>query len=252
MDSTYLTALRTGLAGALATHVLARPEATRSRSSALASRAPISCARLATLRSVRCVQVYDVDAARGAELGVPVVAAPSVAHAVHHAGIVLAATWARSPFILPGMLSPGTHVTTLGPDEPGKAEVSAKVIRDALFVCDDRALAVEMGALGGVGLGDDAVGAELGEVLGGTHPGRTTPEQVTVYGGVGSPSRMRWSRGRRIRRPARASSGGKSTFSAESRPVLGHGGASLVAARERVGATRQVATLEPGVDHRGP
>lgn len=50
-----------------------------------------------------------------------------------------------------GVLAPGAHVTTLGADEPGKAEVAA----------------------------------ELGEVLGGMHPGRTAPEQITVYGGVG-------------------------------------------------------------------
>ena len=119
------------------------------------------------------------------ELGVPVEATGSVAEAVREAGIVLAATWARAPFIVPGMLAAGTHVTTLGADEPGKAEVAAEVILAALFVCDDRALAVEMGALGGVGLGPEAVGAELGEVLSGAHPGRTSPEQVTVYGGVG-------------------------------------------------------------------
>ena len=69
--------------------------------------------------------------------------------------------------------------------EPGKAEVAAEVIRNALFVCDDRELAVEMGAVGGVGLGVDAIAAELGEVLAGLHPGRTSSEQVTVYGGVG-------------------------------------------------------------------
>ncbi len=56
------------------------------------------------------------------------------------------------PFIHAGMLAPGAHVTTFGADEPGKAEVVADVFRAALFVCDDRALAVEMGALGGVGL----------------------------------------------------------------------------------------------------
>ena len=46
-------------------------------------------------------------------------------------------------------------------------------------------LAVEMGALGGVGLGSDAIAAELAEALAGLHPGRTSSEQVTVYGGVG-------------------------------------------------------------------
>jgi ornithine cyclodeaminase len=119
------------------------------------------------------------------ELGLAVEAAESAADAVREARVVFTATWAREPFIQAGMLAPGAHVTTLGPDEPGKAEVAADVIRNALFVCDDRMLAVEMGAIGGVGLGSDAIAAELGEVLAGLHPGRTSSEQVTVYGGVG-------------------------------------------------------------------
>jgi hypothetical protein len=80
---------------------------------------------------------------------------------------------------------PGTHVSTIGPDEPGKCEVSAEVIRDAVFICDDRDLAVSMGAIGGAKLGADAISAELGEVIGGAHPGRMNAEQITVYGGVG-------------------------------------------------------------------
>src|SRR5262249_27221958 len=135
---------------------------------------------------------YDTAAGRAewsaramaAERGIRVEPTDWVEAAVRGAGIVLAATWAREAFILPGMLAPGAHVTTLGADEPGKAEVSAEVIRAALFVCDDRALAVEMGALGGVGLGPEAVGAELGEGLSGAHPGRTSSAQLTVDGGV--------------------------------------------------------------------
>lgn len=52
-------------------------------------------------------------------------------------------------------------------------------------MCDDRDLAVEMGAAGGAGLGPEAIDAELGEVIGGVREGRRTPEQITVYGGVG-------------------------------------------------------------------
>src|SRR5262249_44727322 len=107
------------------------------------------------------------------------------ATAAEAANIIFAATWSRTPFLLPGMLRPGAHISTIGPDEPGKCEVSAEVIRDALFVCDDRELAVSMGAIGGAGLGADAISAELGEVIGGTHPGRTIAEQITIYGGVG-------------------------------------------------------------------
>jgi ornithine cyclodeaminase len=193
MDSTHLTAVRTGIVGALAAHVLARPDANEVAVVGAGVQGTHQLRSLATFRSLRRAWAYDVVPGRAVafarimanELGIPVEPAGSVAAAVREAGIVLAATWAREPFVLPGMLAPGAHVTTLGPDEPGKAEVAAEVIRAALFVCDDRALAVEMGALGGVGLGAEAVGAELGEVLGGAHPGRTSPQQLTVYGGVG-------------------------------------------------------------------
>ena len=193
MDSTHLTSVRTGLAGALAAHVLARPYADVAAIVGAGMQGVQQLRSLAALRPLRLVRSYDVVTERAASvartitagLGLPVEAAESLSAALREAGIVLVATWAREPFILPGMLAPGAHVTTLGADEPGKAEVSAEVIREALFVCDDRALAVEMGALGGVGLGPEAVGAELGEVLAGVHPGRTSPEQLTVYGGVG-------------------------------------------------------------------
>jgi ornithine cyclodeaminase len=193
MDSTYLTSVRTGLAGALAAHVLACPDADVAAIVGAGVQGVQQLRSLAALRSLRLVRSYDVVAERAAtfartmtaDLGIPVEPAESLSAALREASIVLVATWAREPFILPGMLAPGTHVTTLGADEPGKAEVAADVIRAALFVCDDRTLAVEMGALGGVGLGPEAVDAELGEVLAGAHPGRTSPEQLTVYGGVG-------------------------------------------------------------------
>jgi ornithine cyclodeaminase len=193
MDSTHLTAVRTGLTGALAAHVLARPDADSAAVVGAGVQGTHQLRALAALRPLRRAWAYDVVPGRAAtyaramagELGIPVEPAASLAAAARDADMILTATWAREPFLLPGMLAPGTHVTTLGPDEPGKAEVAAEVIRTALFVCDDRELAVEMGALSGVGLGPDAVGAELGDVLGGLHPGRTSPEQLTVYGGVG-------------------------------------------------------------------
>jgi len=75
-------------------------------------------------------------------------------------------------------------VTTLGADEPGKAEVSAALISESRFFCDDRTLTLEMGAAGNVGLDDAAITGELGEVLAGKQPGRLGDE-FTVYGGVG-------------------------------------------------------------------
>jgi ornithine cyclodeaminase/alanine dehydrogenase-like protein (mu-crystallin family) len=193
MDSTYITAMRTGIAGALAADVLARPEADSVAVVGAGVQGTFQLRALAAMRPIRHVWVYDIAPERAErfarrltdELGTPIEPAGSVADAIREAGIVLSSTWATAPFIDRGMIAPGTHVTSLGPDEPGKAEVSADVIRTSLFVCDDRDLAVELGALRGVALGADAVGAEFGDVLAGRHPGRTSSAQLTVYGGVG-------------------------------------------------------------------
>jgi ornithine cyclodeaminase len=193
MDSTYITAIRTGIAGALAAHALARADASTVAVIGAGVQGSFQLRALAGLRQLRHVIVYDIDAGRavafatrmGEELSLPIEPADDPVLAIKRADIILAATWSTTPFILSGMLKSGAHVTTLGADEPGKAEVSSDVIRSSLFVCDDRQLAVEMGALRGVGLGAEVIGAELGEVLGGSHPGRTSDEQCTIYGGVG-------------------------------------------------------------------
>lgn len=193
MDSTYLTAVRTGIAGALAAHTLATASASRVAVIGAGVQGAHQLRALAGMRPLARVLVFDTNPSRadtyasrlGDELGLAIEVARSVEHAAEAAEIILAATWSSEPFIHPGMLAAGTHVTTLGADEPGKAEVSADLIRSALFICDDRQLAVEMGALAGVGLGAEAATAELGDVLAAVHPGRTDPNQITVFGGVG-------------------------------------------------------------------
>jgi ornithine cyclodeaminase/alanine dehydrogenase-like protein (mu-crystallin family) len=193
MDSTYLTAVRTGLAGAMAADVLACADSDTVAVIGAGVQGRHQLASLARLRHLSRVTVYDIVPAvserfsseMSRELDVAIEPMPSVADAVRDMAIVLMATWAREPLIHSGMLAAGSHVTTLGADEPGKVEVSAEVIRHSLFFCDDAELAAEMGALAGAGLGGDAVEAELGTVLAGLHPGRTSAEQVTIYGGVG-------------------------------------------------------------------
>jgi len=193
MDSTYLTAVRTGLAGALAAHVLARPDADVVAVIGAGVQGTHQLRSLAMLRSLSRVHVYDVVSPRAEAfaratmdtLGLPVTVAASAADAVRDAGVSLVATWSRTPFILPGMLSAGAHVTTLGADEPGKAEIDPELIANSLFVCDDRALAIELGALHGLASGPGSVAVELGDVLAGAHPGRTSKHEITIYGGVG-------------------------------------------------------------------
>jgi ornithine cyclodeaminase/alanine dehydrogenase-like protein (mu-crystallin family) len=192
LESSYLTALRTGLAGALGADVLALPGA---RCVAIIGAGVQARSQLAALRLVReitSVQVFD-SSLEAAEIfaldpacaGLSVAVADSVEGAMPGADIAVTSTWARQPFLFLRHLHPGLHITTLGPDQPGKCEVAAEALTAARLVVDDRKLALEMGAVGGAGLSSAAIHAELGEVIAGLKPGRETPEQVTVFGSVG-------------------------------------------------------------------
>jgi ornithine cyclodeaminase len=109
----------------------------------------------------------------------------SLEEALDGVDAIVTATWAREPFLFKRHLRPGTHITTLGPDEPGKCEIAADALKSAIVVVDDRRLAVEMGAVGGAGLGHEVIHAELGEVLAGKRSGRTDAAQITVFASVG-------------------------------------------------------------------
>lgn len=193
MESSHLTALRTGMAGALGADALARADA---RTVAVVGAGAQGRSQLAALRFVRpiaAVRVLDpvpaaVDAFRAdpACAGLDVHVAASLEDALDGADVAVTATWAREPFLFARHLRPGLHVTTLGPDQPGKCELAADAPRAAaLVVVDDRRLAVEMGAVGGAGLGPEAIHAELGEVLAGSSRGRASDGDVTVFGSVG-------------------------------------------------------------------
>ncbi|SFJ18028.1 ornithine cyclodeaminase family protein [Thermoflavimicrobium dichotomicum] len=193
MDSTYITAVRTGLSGALGTHLLARPEARVVTIVGAGAQGTLQLKSLMALRQINRVFVYDIHYSQSLrfskqmeeELGIEILPVKSLEEALITAEIIITSTWAREPFIFSGMIQPGTHITTLGPDEPGKCEIDAGLIKQALFVCDDRDLAVHMGAIGGAGLDQNHIHAELGEVISGDKVGRTSSEQITIYGAVG-------------------------------------------------------------------
>ncbi|HEX5749888.1 MAG TPA: ornithine cyclodeaminase family protein [Archangium sp.] len=109
MDSGHLTALRTGVVGALAADVLARQDASRVALIGAGAQASMQLKSLRLVRSLDHVRVFDVDTARAVEfatrmyhaLNLPVRPAMSVEEAVEDADIVITATPSREPF-LPG------------------------------------------------------------------------------------------------------------------------------------------------------
>ena len=209
LDSATITAWRTGLAAALATDALARPtSATWGGSCAqighkilpssgqavgvvgAGAQAAMTLAGIAALRPIDRLVVHDLDPGRAAEFlekqGIPGEVVNTPREVAAAADVVVLATWSRAPLLTAADLRPGLHLTTLGADEPGKVELSRDLLEASRVVVDDRALAVQMGALGNVGLTADRVHT-LTEVLTGAAAGRRSAEEVTVYAPVGLP-----------------------------------------------------------------
>jgi len=184
MDSATVTAWRTGLAAALGTHLLAGTGEAVGVIGA-GAQAELVVRGLAVLRPRGALVVHDTSAGRAARFaarhgGRVLSSAAQIATA---ADIVLSATWSRQPLLRLADTRPGQHFTSLGVDEPGKAELAADLLDASVVVVDDRPSAVSMGVLADGG----TAAATLAEVVRGDHPGRTSDTDRTVYAPVGLP-----------------------------------------------------------------
>jgi ornithine cyclodeaminase len=197
LDNGYITDLRTGAGGGVAARHLARKDI---RTVAVIGTGTQARYQLDALAEVRPgfteVRVWGRDAERtagcAAELrrrgllpdGCTVTVTEDVRAAVDGADVVITCTASTQPLVRAEWLAPGVHVTAVGSDDVGKQELDATVLAAAdLVVVDSRAQCALFGELQhavGAGLmrAEDAV--ELGEVCAGSHPGRTTDEQLTV------------------------------------------------------------------------
>jgi ornithine cyclodeaminase len=184
LDSATVTAWRTGLAAALGTHLLAgRGDAVGVIGAG--AQAELMVRGLGVLRPRGALVVQDTSADRAEEFaarhGGRVLSLAAEVAAT--ADVVLSATWSREPLLHLDDTRPGQHFTSLGVDEPGKAELAADLLDASVVVVDDRSLAVSTGVLAGGG----TAAATLGEVVRGDHPGRSTDRDRTVYAPVGLP-----------------------------------------------------------------
>lgn len=188
LDSATITAWRTGLAAALGTDRLARHDISEVGVIGAGAQARLVVDGLSRLRGIGGLTVHDLDGAKAAALaGDSGRVAASPAEVAARCDLVVLATWARSPLLGRSEARPGMHLTSLGADEPGKAELDAELLRAAYVVVDDVEFASGAGALGAVGLGPEYAAATLGDILRGAAAARTGAEQITVYAPVGLP-----------------------------------------------------------------
>jgi ornithine cyclodeaminase len=190
LDNGYLTDVRTAAAGAVAARHLAREDARIAGVIGAGVQARLQMAALAKVLPIERVLVWARDGARGdacaedlaSRLGLDAIAVSSAERLVLEADVVVTTTPAREPLVVADWLHPGLHVTAVGSDAPDKNELHPAVLERAdLVVCDARAQCAHLGELHhALDQGIDPPTVELGEITGGTKPGRTQADQITV------------------------------------------------------------------------
>lgn len=193
-----ITSLRTAAASALATDVLARPDAARLAILGTGEQAQAHLDALPLVRRFTDIRIWGrspgsaerlIDA-QPATAGVRIRACATVDEAIHDADVICTVTSAPTP-ILPGaIVPPGCHVNLVGSSMAQAREADGELVRRARFVVDYRPSAFEQAgelleamSRGIVDRGH--IAAEIGEVLTGAAEGRQAADQITVYKSLG-------------------------------------------------------------------
>jgi alanine dehydrogenase len=191
-DNGFLTELRTGAAGALATDLLARADVGQIGILGCGSQARYQLEAHLAVRSPARVLVYCPTAANASRYasemstahGVTVEPVETPRDAVRGSDVVVTATPSHTPVVMDDWVEPGTHITAIGSDVPDKQELEASILGRAKVVADSLRQCVTQGEIhhaieaGVIESGD--VHAELGEIAAGLRPGRTDDDEITV------------------------------------------------------------------------
>jgi alanine dehydrogenase len=188
MDGTYITATRTAAGAALSVRVLAREDARVLAICGTGVQGHTHAHAVPRVRDFDEVRVAGRDPEKAAALAAEIggVASASFEEAVRGADVVCATTHSPEPVVRRAWLEPGAHVTSIGMNPEG-TELDPDLVANATVFVESRAAAFAPFPAGAGDLADLApeTVAEIGEVLSGARPGRTSAEQLTLYKSVG-------------------------------------------------------------------
>jgi alanine dehydrogenase len=187
LDAGAVTALRTGAAAVLAAETLGRQEA--ETAAVVGAGVNGRAAAKTFLARGRSVMLWDVDGQRARavadDLGADLASSREEALA---ADLLVTVTPGHEILLPEGSLQPGQHVSLMGADGPGKAEIAVAELARTRVFCDDWEQASHNGELvhaveaGAIARADVT---ELGTVLAGLAPGRESPGEITSFDSTG-------------------------------------------------------------------
>ncbi len=104
------------------------------------------------------------------------------------ADVVISITSTFAPTVMAKHIGPGTHVACMGTDTKGKQELETALLASSTVFTDEVAQSISIGEAQhaiAAGLIKESDVNELGAVINGTHPGRTSDDEITIFDGTG-------------------------------------------------------------------
>ena len=186
LDAGALTALRTGAAAVLASETLAAKDGPAAVVGCGVNGRAVARTFLARGRDVL---LWDTDPTRAVQVAKELGAHPAGSREeALAAGVVATVTPGREILFGPGSLRAGQHVSLMGADGPGKAEIAIDELDRARVVVDEWEQASHNGDIARAAaagtLGREDV-TELGHILTGEQEGRRTDDDITVFDSTG-------------------------------------------------------------------
>jgi alanine dehydrogenase len=196
-DGSYHTVMRTGAAAAVSAKWLARQD-----SKVLAI---VGAGHMAEGTLETCNEVFDWDEVRvwsrsqttldgfaekyRDRYSFRLTPCPDLERAVRGADVVVTVTPAREPIVRDEWVGEGTHVAAVGADKSGDQELDARIVQRARIFVDDIRQCRTDGEINvplAQGLiSEDQIAGEIGEVVTGKKPGRTSDSEVTLFDSTG-------------------------------------------------------------------
>ncbi len=198
MDGTYITAYRTGAAGAVAASVLARKDSKKVGVLGTGTQGRMQIHALREIFELEEIRAWDIDdaAARryskemSESLGIQVIASTNLEEVVSGVDIVVSATPSRKPLVKLDWIDEGMHINAIGADGPGKQELEPsvvaradKVVVDSLSQC--KRIGEIQHALAQGLISEDSIHAEIGQILVGEKTGRESEKEITLFDSTG-------------------------------------------------------------------
>ncbi|MEQ8319002.1 MAG: ornithine cyclodeaminase family protein [Rhodospirillales bacterium] len=186
LDNGYLTDIRTAAAGAVAARHLAPRGSVRAGIIGTGIQARLQLQALKLVCDISEVRIWGLDPVKAQALADEFPFSITVVHdaeeLVAASNIIVTTTPATAPLFAADAVQPGTHITAMGSDAPGKNELDPAILCAAdLVVCDSPAQCESSGELrSAIDAGYSKTPVELGLITGGMYPGRESVDQTTV------------------------------------------------------------------------